>query len=580
MKNSSRFLHINSAILLEYIINNDMANEVIVGNNNYYFNNISVYNQFSNNEKLYVEELLNDNTTNNKLKYLCAPTEDGRWFIKNNKFVNNYHENYMERVVDNVSTGEVIPYDTIRLHVLSGYSFKDVYGIMLNVKCKDKTGKFYSLANWLYRRADNICVFTNKPFVVNNRVYDKYIDLKIPAVRNLSQHDDIDNNDNLVNIIGENGLNIINASAHNIMIDFSFVSFDDVETVYDEYDSNFIYGYKFLLNDTVHMEIPFDSPSDDFNIFIKESQNGNYITFYTTWKGQPITNKSIYEFDAALNEYTNLSDDGLEYLYNSDLADNILSGNENKWMITHEIVTQFYNNEGIEILSPQIYTINQTFNSVYNTYKFNYRPIIEKYMTGISYITFEYTAKLINKFTGTQILRKGALTTFNPFRYYDNVYKLNISNSSNKSYYKVYNKIIENNVNFSNKNQITKNKYIKVFYNASDIIVNDNNNIPISINRYGGVILLNLKNNNDNKMLDLMDAGTYVLVFEDINKNNIEIPATYSNNMNLALGQLEFNISPVNADLMKKSNSDVMAIRCKNIDGSSSTVKEIKYLVN
>ena len=31
--------------------------------------------------------------------------------------------------------------------------------------------------------------------------------------------------------------------------------------------------------------------------------------------------------------------------------------------LTHEIVTQFYNNEGIEILSPQIYTINQTFNS-------------------------------------------------------------------------------------------------------------------------------------------------------------------------------------------------------------------------
>ena len=61
--------------------------------------------------------------------------------------------------------------------------------------------------------------------------------------------------------------------------------------------------------------------------------------------------------------------------------------------------------------------------------------------------------------------------------------------------------------------------------------------------------------------------------------NTNEINCTYSDNMNLMLGQLEFNISSTNAQKMYNNldENKILAIKCKNIDGNNSIIKEIKY---
>ena len=41
------------------------------------------------------------------------------------------------------------------------------------------------------------------------------------------------------------------------------------------------------------------------------------------------------------------------------------------------------------------------------------------------YITIEYTARLINRYDGTQIVRKAALTTYNIYKYVESIVKLN-----------------------------------------------------------------------------------------------------------------------------------------------------------
>ena len=280
---------------------------------------------------------------------------------------------------------------------------------------------------------------------------------------------------------------------------------------------------------------------------------------------------------------TQLNEDALDYLYNASLAEEIAS-TYNKWIISHEIVTNFYK-DGKSILPQQIYTIQQSFNDNNFQEMFKYMPIIDNYDYVSSnfdggYIVFEYTAKLINNYDGTQIVRKGALTTYNIKRYIDNIRKYD----KNISTYKVYNKVVNNEINLENRQGVIKNKYIKIFYNASNINIDDinSNNFTQNIKKFGDRILFNISSNtkNGNELLSLSDMGSYVLVYEDVNGNNVEIPTTYSDNMNLSLGQLEFNISGNHADAMKKSKSQILAVKCKNLDGSSSTIFEIKYNVN
>ena len=269
-------------------------------------------------------------------------------------------------------------------------------------------------------------------------------------------------------------------------------------------------------------------------------------------------------------------------MYDADLSSEILES-QNRWIIYHEIVTSFYNKDGKLLQLPQTYNIQQTFRLVdaNNPTIFNYNPIINNnVISDVSFVTFEYTARLINRYDGTQIVRKGGLTSFNVERYMTNNLKLNPNSITS---YKVYNKINRIDESIKQSNSPVKVKYVKEYVNSSNIELD--NNGEILLNRYGGKCLITLKQKTDNgnyNYLDLMNTSSYVLLFKDVNNVTNEINCTYSDNMNLMMGQLEFNISPTIAQKMYNvpDNDKIVAIKCKNLDGSNSIIKEIKYKFN
>ena len=69
--------------------------------------------------------------------------------------------------------------------------------------------------------------------------------------------------------------------------------------------------------------------------------------------------------------------------------------------------------------------------------------------------------------------------------------------------------------------------------------------------------------------------------FNGVKENNkiIEIPCTYSNNMNLSLGEVEFKISTNNSRKLEvlPDSKKLISIIVKNLDGSISTLFECKY---
>ena len=591
-QNKSRFLQLNATTLLEYVINeNDKSNDV-EGSDVYSIYELQpiIYNTKDNSNRNNITkmygELLIDTPTNNSLQHLVVPMDElnTTWFLGNDNINEKYFLNYCDGYLINDNyMNTKIQYDTIRLHILSGYSFNDIFGILVQVRTKNKNQEYIKLANWLYKKSNKSYIF-EKPIILNNKIYDKYIEFKIPSTKDIRSLSNV--NENFDELFGENSLNITNHNnIENVEIIYSTIANESVEPVYNDTYTEVI-GSSFKLNELINIEIPYDSESDKFNIHLEESNDGNYLNFYCTWEDRPITLSTINAFNTRIKLYTSngykYDEDNNLNMYDADLSSEILES-QNRWIIYHEIVTSFYNKDGKLLQLPQTYNIQQTFRLVdaNNPTTFNYNPIINNnVISDVSFVTFEYTARLINRYDGTQIVRKGGLTSFNVERYMTNNLKLNPNSITS---YKVYNKINRIDESIKQSNSPVKVKYVKEYVNSSNIELD--NNGEILLNRYGGKCLITLKQKTDNgnyNYLDLMNTSSYVLLFKDVNNVTNEINCTYSDNMNLMMGQLEFNISPTIAQKMYNvpDNDKIVAIKCKNLDGSNSIIKEIKYKFN
>ena len=557
--NISRFFQVDKNILLEYIINNQIASNAdvddVINSNTI---NAQICTQ-ANGEKIYIDSLNN----------FVAPINKTEWVV----------DGAYESLLDEkqyINGSDIIPFDVIKLHIVSGYNFSDVYGFLMQIRTKDDNGKNVNLKNWLYRRNSNKDFIQCAPMIVSDKIYDKYLEIKIPSVKYLrsitSPAGSIKELSDALNISYSNAI-------------------ENVEIQYSMIDKNSVADNKFFLDDYLVATVPFDSPADDFNIHLSESPNGNYINFYTTWAGNPITNAIINMFNTRIKLYVT---NGLDYDFDAAYYDDVEI--QDRWMIVHELTTSFFRqphdmedrNVPVEVMMPQTYILYQKFNGVNEQTSFNYKPIIDKNLSeAIDYIVFNYTARLVNRYDGTQIVRSGSISTENVAKYLDTIYTLN----RNLSTYKIYNKKMSTDSNVNVANGKTINRYIKLFYNASDIKISKNNeyidpnNYTQTINRKGGLYLFNLISEDINGNLSkvsLDNICSYILTYTDANNFDVAIDCTYSDNMNLLNGQLEFNITPSIAASMFNVNDDnkYLTIMAKNIDGSLSTMCEMKYKFN
>ena len=217
------------------------------------------------------------------------------------------------------------------------------------------------------------------------------------------------------------------------------------------------------------------------------------------------------------------------------------------------------------------------------------KPILPKSKNNypLNNIVFEYNFRLINLLDDVQFLRSASLSVTGDEvnKYFVGAKTLDMSGVIN---YNVFNKIesVEQKITTPVSNPVGT-QYVKVFYNTSDVVLDENGDY-IGSDAY----VLNLSNSSKNYKfkfrkydsdgnLVIYDLSDYSLVLysRDSDGKDIIINPTYSDNMNLVMGEVEFNV-PVN-DILKLKNVETskrfMSILVINNDNTKYTLFDFTY---
>lgn len=488
-----------------------------------------------------------------------------------------------------------VRWDSLRLYFVNGYDFTNIYGMLARIYVEQNTepgkeSKYVDLCDFFFNR-DNaymLLKYLASPIFLGNDIYDRYIEVNLPCLYDLinqkhedSHHDIIDTLD-----IKENTT---------IRLMFSIVLDNDVTLEPIEYEINTItngdtvneyVNLSYARSSTVKGTVPTDNiNSDNLGCYISEVPGKPYIQFYATWRDKPLTKDIVWRFNKGIRLYdTSLVRRESPYEVDDYYE---VEHSERKWLCMHEIKLSFC--MGSTIIKEETYSMNQIFISDSDPDIFYYRPLIFDEMTGlyIDNIQIVYTMRFVNTNDKVQFVKVASLAlTGNMGKYYAMGTSLT---KSDMSPYKVFNKIVENkNGNPEGFGGIQNTKYVKVFYNSTNVVLDDNGGNLYRSYKYTlemsqapksyKFIFKTQKSDGKYDYMDLTD-GYYKLMFKDDAGATVLIEPTYTNNMNMYLGELEFNISSGN--IVKLQNVEEgkrkMSIVSYNEDGSVSSMFDFRY---
>jgi len=541
--NISKYCQLNSFLLLEYEFNKDAVNTTLVSPK-------VAYTEFG--TKYFYEGNAALGNSNNILPLNSIPINVQRtsWYLDASSYDITYPIYWDSSV--NIST-TIYPYDTIKIHVVSGYNFDDIGGFLLQVRANDTSANLVDLANFTYAKqsqtlGSNVVKFATNTLYLGNRFYDKYIEFKIPSIQELGG-----------DIATHLGTILNIASLSDVYITYS--------TIFDIINNNY------LIDEIINLQLPVESVADNFNCFIGESTAGDFIEYYATWNNLIIGN------------YIGDIESGVIKLYTSNNPnDNYQSFidtygmNSRKWIIIHEISVyeQLAGPGGTSLLTQKFaFTQDSNFDQV------NYfRPILKNSDIDVSYI-IQYTCRLTNRMDGTQIIRKASFSSSDPKKYGLWFTRLTVENLIP---YKIFNKIEAEKPNINIESRLEKIKYVKVFYDTTRIMLNEFNEIfpqgtgPLflkSLDSNYKFKFERLDNNGNRVNVDLSGAYNYALVFKLDDGTKIEKNATYNqDNMNTVLGELEFKLYESELFKLKSQSNNNYSIVVKNPDQTSYTLYE------
>ena len=653
MSNKTRYLQLNDVMMLEYIMKTDSKDA-------------------KNNEKLYFTKLLDnhfcvfspntyeisfmesgakkaksknsregeEHAIYNTMNHLAIPMDSkcNDWYT----FIDNSYE-YSERdelnslkadeymkylkSPDNsdekIVTLEVsapLGYDEIRLYLVNGYDFSDMFGILCRIYVetdfigaeKKVNPQYTDLCNFFFTKGTGykMVKLLSEPVIFGNNIYDRYISIEVPSL-----HDICENNDN--HDIGSQDINSYLHIRKNAPIHIDMASIEEgdyelhkikAESMRDVVNNgpvlNKLVNCEFIRSSSLHGAIPTEKiTSDRFGVYMSLNDEYKCVEFCCTWEDSYGNHKPL-DFDTVsmFNNTIQLYDRNLirehsryeiddEYTVDDSLA-------IRNWAVLHTLKIS-YVNENKESVKEEKYTMTQMFSEPNDDVIFYYRPFIkdsallEAIHNGTVIIAYE--VRVMNMRDMVQFINNATLD-ISPAKlaeyYINSVYISDFSNADvvkRLTPYKVYNKIVESKHEI-NKNwtPVSKIKYVKVFYNSTDVVLEGSNgtyyasnNIEISLSPVPKNYKFVIKNRKEDNAYDYMDLsdGYYKLYAKDSNNNDIVIEPTYSSNMNLLLGELEFSLTAETINALMNVDPEMrrMSIVSYNTDNSVSSLFDFTY---
>lgn len=490
-------------------------------------------------------------------------------------FYNESHGVIIKDSVGNSLRNTYLNKDKIRIYILSGYVFNSLAGIAIRVKAK--VNYVYNSSKTVRKHIDDYLTFLDyimpkelikdnvkwldAPLYLNSKFYDRYIEVSFPSP--------IDAGYNARTIdyvyVDEKTSEVYRGSVDpsaTVYVEFSSISPDFMDLV--QIDS-MTYESTFTLDTPKVVGINAVSNSNFFNVRLLEDPNTNAILYYPVYGDEPeaqdlnldlmyaIESGNIPMIDVANYDSANDGMDDFIEMYGSDV---------NRWIIINEIAVTYNYRFIIEpdsameippiteyITNTIDYTGKQDIHGQFWRSRFVPAP---KHRNGMepTTITIKYTAHLYNRMNGMDIIRTASITV--DARKYNQETSIQIANLTK---YKVINKIEKAVIKPTATTSTTTEKYIRTYYDATDIVVNDVNTGRMYTQ---GQMILRLKHTSSNYMFklyamnddnvripyNLAGNSRYKLVFPTVTGDTIKIfPNADSENNNLGIGSLVYYIS-------------------------------------
>ena len=474
-----------------------------------------------------------------------------------------------------------IYYDTVRVHVLTGYNFADVAGFLMTFAAHAVQGPDVVLRNFTFNKGAGLvsagtgCVtFNPRPVYLSGKFYDRYIEFTVPSAYWLASAA----NPGSGTIQGV--LNVKHGSG--VSVAFTEITDDNWRLIENPvaYTSGatLIGQADLMLTNQVDAEIPYNSQSDWFNIRLGVDEDRRAVEFYSVWgdviDDQPMTMTVMNQIETG--DIRILTD---SFMDDSDVDweefTEIYGPEARKWVIRNELtLTYRYNSytfAGSELYEYQNihqkeridrYTMLEDFNDstladsdADSTYKFFYRPVIPE-LPGYDCVAMdiEYTARLLNRLNGAEVVRMATLTVEQPLRAFeDKSAEISVNNMNqwvlfNKN---VINQIVPDSSALAAQRD-SRIRYISNFYTNNDIVIQAGTDTFTTMGTNTLVLYDTDHYYKFSVWSDLtlsqpwaLDQATaeYMLTYTDKDDIRKYIAPTYSVNMSLAAGTIEFKLT-------------------------------------
>lgn len=336
-------------------------------------------------------------------------------------------------------TGASTPYDTCVFHLLAGYNFDDMDGVILDIKATERSGKKMTLAEVVFLKDSDWFDYNPKPIFLGDRLYDKYLTVKIPSIKiNNDAYYSLEGNPSqsgtLVAQLTSNGLGFLRAAP--IEITATSIASTTLQNV--SAASYKIYNIGVSKTVSINQADEYSSLS----AVIRKSNDGDYFEYFASWNGGFIE----------------------DFIFNA----NSLPGNNyviiHEFSVIEQIGSNFKNTMRMQSIQEDAYDQPNLF-----------RPIILNASRAFSF-SLEYTLRMYNKFDSSQIIRTASYTDYNAKMWGKQIQKIQLLNDTEP--HKIYNKVVSGPVmstaafiNTASEVVATNTKVVPAFFDRSVLTV-------------------------------------------------------------------------------------------------------------
>ena len=411
--------------------------------------------------------------------YAVSTQEAGTWALLENE-LNYLDSTEWTGTIKNdfgVVSDTIVPsvlYDTIRLHLRTGYSFsgRGYDGFLFQTKVKRNSGVYNYFNSTVYLNYSNFEIQNPNPFILGESSYSKYIEIKVPSLVEMFGSGTTQNQLFKNTFFGVSGDDSIPTTAN---YEFDFKLIDSVVT---------LGGYDYInVAEGKSLTLSQEDEYTDISVNVEHATDGDYFKIYGTYNG----NQALFE--------------------------NYITG---RIATSGDDITIFYEVQVAEQLGLNyINTFNNTFTQTSNYDEaIVFRPVILNSSVSSNFL-ISINMRIYNETDNTQIVKTASLIYVEPKKYGKRLLKLALNSNFAPSV--VYNTLPNTSVN----------RELNQFVNSIRPSVGETKYVPVALDTYrimGGSTQVTVDGAavNDMTSIDYKKEGDGIITLSKVSDNYIK----------------------------------------------------------